>query len=195
MDLINGWNGAGEPEVDRAEAAAKKAISLDYNTPLAHHALGWVNRLRGKHQAAFDAFNEAVKIDPNFARAYAQVANEMVFLGNAKSAFPLIEKAIQLSPNDPSMGGFLWVKGRAYFTLGDYPNAIKALKNRSVCGRTFGMPKRGCGRLCPTNRDTQAKRSKHLRKLHNRSDLDQSPNTTRKSNTRIQRCRRLRRNC
>ena len=128
VDLINGWNGAGGPEVDRAEAAAKKAISLDYNTPLAHHALGWVNRLRGKHQAAFDAFNEAVKIDPNFARAYAQVANEMVFLGNAKNAIPLVEKAIQLSPNDPFMGGFLWVKGRAYFTLGDYPNAIKALK-------------------------------------------------------------------
>ena len=128
VDLINGWNGAGGPEVDRAEAAAKKAISLDYNTPLAHHALGWVNRLRGKHQAAFDAFNEAVKIDPNFARAYAQVANEMVFLGDAKNAIPLVEKAIQLSPNDPFMGGFLWVKGRAYFTLGDYPNAIKALK-------------------------------------------------------------------
>jgi class 3 adenylate cyclase/TolB-like protein len=128
VDLINGWNGAGEPEVDRAEAAAKKAISLDYDTPLAHHALGWVHRLRGKHQAAFDAFNEAVKIDPNFARAYAQAANEMVFLGNAKTAIPLAEKAIQLSPNDPFMGGFLWVKGRAYFTLGDYPNAIKALE-------------------------------------------------------------------
>jgi adenylate cyclase len=128
VDLINGWNGVGEPEVDRAEAAAKKAISLDYNTPLAHHALGWVHRLRGKHQAAFDAFSEAVKIDPNFARAYAQVANEMVFLGNGKGAIPLVEKAIQLSPNDPFMGGFLWVKGRAYFTLGDYPNAIKALE-------------------------------------------------------------------
>jgi adenylate cyclase len=128
VDLINRWNGVGEPEVDRAEAAAKKAISLDYDTPLAHHALGWVHRLRGKHQAAFDAFNEAVKIDPNFARAYAQAANEMVFLGNAKNAIPLAEKAIQLSPNDPFMGGFLWVKGRAYFTLGDYPNAIKALE-------------------------------------------------------------------
>src|SRR5258708_8395685 len=52
----------------------------------------------------------------------------MVFLGNAKDAIPLAEKAMQLSPNDPFMGAFLWVKGRAYFTLGDYPNAIKALE-------------------------------------------------------------------
>ncbi len=128
VDIINGWNGAGKPEVDRAEATAKKAISLDYNTPLAHHALGWVHRLRGNHEAALDAFNEAIKVDPNFARAYAQAANEMVFLGNAKDAIPLAEKAMQLSPNDPFMGAFLWVKGRAYFTLGDYPNAIKALE-------------------------------------------------------------------
>jgi class 3 adenylate cyclase/TolB-like protein/Tfp pilus assembly protein PilF len=128
VDVINGWNGAGKPEVDRAEVEAKKAISLDYNTPLAHHALGWVHRLRGNHEAALDAFNEAIKIDPNFARAHAQAANEMVFLGNAKDAIPLVEKAIQLSPNDPFMGAFLWVEGRAYFTLRDYPNAIKALE-------------------------------------------------------------------
>ena len=51
----------------------------------------------------------------------------MVFLGRPKDAIPLVEKAVQLSPKDPSIGAFLWVKGRAYFTLGDYPNAIKAL--------------------------------------------------------------------
>ena len=49
-DVLNGWNGAGKPEVDRAEAAAKKAIGLDYNTPLAHYALGYVHRLHGNHQ-------------------------------------------------------------------------------------------------------------------------------------------------
>jgi TolB-like protein/Flp pilus assembly protein TadD len=160
VDLINGWNGAGEPEVDRAEAAAKKAISLDYNTQLAHHALGWVNRLRGKHQAALDAFNEAVKIDPNFARAYAQVANEMVFLGNAKSAIPVVEKAIQLSPDDPYVGGFRWVEGRAYFTLGDYPNAIKALEE-SVRARPNLWYAQAwlCAAYAQSNRDTDARKA------------------------------------
>jgi adenylate cyclase len=127
-DVLNGWNGAGNAEVDRAEAAAKKAIGLDHNTPLAHHALGWVHRLRGNHQAALDAFNEAIKIDPNFASAYAQAANEMVFLGNAKGAIQLAEKAIALSPKDPSIGVFLWVKGRAHFTIGDYEKAAEALQ-------------------------------------------------------------------
>jgi len=127
-DVLNGWNGAGKPEVDRAEAAAKKAISLDHDTPLAHYALGYVHRLEGDHKAALAAFNEAIKIDPNFAKAYAQAANEMVFLGDANGAIPLVEKAAQLSPNDPSIGMFLWVKGRAFFAIGDYPNAINSLE-------------------------------------------------------------------
>jgi adenylate cyclase len=127
IDVLNGWNGAGQAEVNRAEAAAKKAISLDHNNPLAHHALGLVHRLHGDHKAAFDAFNEAIKIDQNFAKAYSQAANSLVFLGKPKDAIPLVERAAILSPRDPSFGMFLWVKGRAYFTLGDYPNAIKAL--------------------------------------------------------------------
>src|SRR5690348_403669 len=126
-DVLNSFNGAGKPEVDRAEAAAKKAISLDYNIPYAHFALGCVHRIHGDHKAALDAFNAAIKIDPNLATAYAQAANETVFLGNPKGAIPLAEKAIKLSPKDPSIGPFLWVKGRAYFTLGDYPKAIEAL--------------------------------------------------------------------
>jgi len=127
-DVLNAWNGAGTPEVDRAEAAAKKAIGLDYKTALAHYALGFVYRIRGDHKAALDAFNEAIKIDPNLAKAYAQAANEMVFTGNPRGAIPLAEKAAQLSPNDPSIGVFRWVKGRAYFMLGNYQEAIEALE-------------------------------------------------------------------
>jgi adenylate cyclase len=120
-DVLNAWNGAGKAEVDRAEAAAKKAIKLDHKTPLAHYALGFVHRLRGNHAAAR-------KIDPNLAKAYAQAANELVFSGKARDAIPLAEEATRLSPRDPSIGVFYWVKGRAYFVLRDYPRAIEALE-------------------------------------------------------------------
>jgi len=126
-DILNSWNGAGQAEADRAEAAARQAISLDHNTPKAHYALGYVYRLKGDHQAALDAFNEAVKVDPNYAKAYVQAANEMVFLGKPGDAIPMVEQAMQLSPNDTSIGVFHWVKGRAYFALADYPKAIEAL--------------------------------------------------------------------
>ncbi|WP_407157600.1 adenylate/guanylate cyclase domain-containing protein [Bradyrhizobium sp. STM 3557] len=126
-DVLNGWNGAGKAEVDRAETAARKAIGLDRNVALAHFALGYVLRLRGDHPASLASFQEAIRIDPNFARAYAQAANALVFVGKPAEAIPMVEQALQLSPNDPAVGVFYWVKGRAYFTLGDYPKAIEAL--------------------------------------------------------------------
>jgi len=126
-DVLNGWNGAGPAEIDRAETAARKAIGLDRNVALAHFALGYVLRLRGDHPGSLASFQEAIRIDPNFARAYAQAANALVFLGKPADAIPMVDQALQLSPNDPAIGVFYWVKGRAYFTLGDYPKAIEAL--------------------------------------------------------------------
>jgi adenylate cyclase len=126
-DILNSWNGAGRPEADRAEVAARRAISLDHNTPKAHYAMGYVYRLHGDHQAAIGAFNEAVKIDPSYTKAYVQAANEMVFLGRPRDAIPMVEDALQRSPNDTSIGVFHWVKGRACFVLADYPKAREAL--------------------------------------------------------------------
>jgi adenylate cyclase len=127
-DVLNAWNNAGRAEVDRAEEAARKAIKLDSKTPLAHYALGFVHRLRGNHEAALHSFNEAIRHDPNLAKAYAQAANELVFTGKPHAAVPAADEAIRLSPQDPSIGVFYWVKGRAYFALGDYPKAIEALE-------------------------------------------------------------------
>jgi adenylate cyclase len=127
-DFLNGWNNIGLADVERADAAATKAIRLDPNTTLAHHAMGCIHRIRGNHQAALESFKEAIKIDPNFAAAYAQAANEMVFLGDARAAIPLTEKAIGLDQDHPSFQVFLWVKGRAHFVLGEYGNAVEALQ-------------------------------------------------------------------
>lgn len=127
-DFLNGWNNAGQAEVERAEALAGKAISLDASVARAHHALGWVYRIRGDHQAALGAFRQAMKVDPNFAPAYAQAGNEMLFLGDLKGAIEMTEKAQQLSPKDPSFPVFKWVEGRAYFALGDYAKAADALQ-------------------------------------------------------------------
>ncbi len=126
-DYLNAWNGVGMAEVDRAEQAADKSILLDPSVALAQYARGFVRRIRGDHNGARTAFQEAIRLDPNFARAYAQLANELVFLGRAGEAIPMAEEAARLSPKDPSLGVFRWVQGRALFLLGDYPNAIKWL--------------------------------------------------------------------
>jgi len=173
-DVLNGWNGAGNAEVERADAAARKAISLDPDVPLAHHALGWVHRLRGNHQAALDAFKETIRIDPNFAAAYAQAANEMVFLGEPKEAILLAGKAIELSPKDQSAQVFKWVQGRAYFALGDYEKAAEVLGESVRLRPNLWFSHAWLvAALALSNRDAEAKQALGVfQQIHNtRSDL------------------------
>lgn len=133
-DFLNSWNNVGLADVDRAEALARKAISLDPSVARAHHALGWVYRIRGDHQAALDAFKQTIKVDPNFAPAYAQAGNELLFLGDFKGAIQMSQQAQQLSPKDASFPVFKWVEGRAYFADGDYQKAAETI-GESVRGR------------------------------------------------------------
>jgi adenylate cyclase len=133
-DYLNHWNEAKNgPEASkdhlrRAEEALQEALKADPSIAMAHYADGLIRRAKGDHPGALDAFDRAVQLDPNFARAWAQKANQLVMLGRAREAPPLVLKAITLSPRDPLAGGFYWVIGRAYFVMKDYDNAIVWLR-------------------------------------------------------------------
>ena len=173
-DVLNSWNGAGKAEVDRAEAAARKAISLDPNLAIAHHALGWVHRIHGDHKASLAAFKEAIRTDPNFAAAYAQAANEMVFLDDAKGAIPMAEKAIELSPKDKSIHVFEYVLGRAYFAIGEYEKAAEVL-GESVRARDnlWFTHIYWVAALALCNKDAEAKRAlEEFKKVHGTKPSD-----------------------
>jgi adenylate cyclase len=127
-DYLNSWNHAGRVELNEAEEAMENALAIDPELALAHHSNGLIRRARGDHQAALDAFTRAVTSDPNFARAQAQKGNELVLLGRPMDALPFVDQAIKLSPYDPALGIFYWVKGRAHFFAEQYNEAIPCLE-------------------------------------------------------------------
>jgi len=128
-DVLNGWNNAGPADVDLAEEAANKALSLDASEPVANYALGAVRRVRGDHNGALAFFDAAIQRNPNFARAHAQRANQLVFLHRPEQeVMASVQRAIMLSPNDPLRGTFDWIGGRALFVSEDWPNAIEWLR-------------------------------------------------------------------
>jgi TolB-like protein/Tfp pilus assembly protein PilF len=133
-DYLNHWNGArqnqqtGQDVLRQAQEALQEALRLDPSIAMAHYADGFIRRSKGDHQGALDAFDRAVELNPNFARAYAQKANQFVLLGRPQEAPPLVLKAIRLSPRDPSLGVFYWVIGRAYFVMRDYDDAVVWLR-------------------------------------------------------------------
>lgn len=123
-DYVTHWNDTGREELREAEDAVRKALLIDPTHALAHAAHGLIQRARGEHHAALEAFNRAIELDRNFAFAYANKGNEMILIGRPSEASAFVEQAIRLSPHDPSIGIFHWFIGRANFFLGDYQGAI-----------------------------------------------------------------------
>jgi len=127
-DYLNRWNDTGKDQLEEAATAVERALVIDPHFALTYYADGFIHRAKGEHQAALDAFSQALKLNPNFARAYAQKGNQLINVGRPKEAPPPVEKAIKLSPRDPSLGTFYWIIGRAHFFAKNYRDAIKWLQ-------------------------------------------------------------------
>jgi tetratricopeptide (TPR) repeat protein len=130
-DVLNQWNGAGTTERDKAEVCAKMALEIDPTLPLAHYTRGFIHRTYGEHAEALAQFEEAVRLRPDYVRALAQVANEMIHCGRVEDAVEVAQRAIEIGGSDLSIGAFYWIKGRAQFYAGNFPGAVESL-TRSV---------------------------------------------------------------
>jgi tetratricopeptide (TPR) repeat protein len=133
-DVLNGWNNAGQAEINNAQTQVNNAIAANPPNPvmaLAQHAQGLIHRgarPNPNHAGAQAAFQNALNLDPGFARAQVQLANELVLSGgNTNQARAQIQTAINQNPLHPAVGYFYWAMGRAYFVDQNWPDAIKWL--------------------------------------------------------------------
>ncbi len=113
-------------------AAAKKAISLDQNDPVAHFAQGRLNFYAGDIEMAIGEMKTAITINPNFAGGHYGIGWAYA-CGAARweQALPHLENAIRLSPRDPMRWQALMVMGMVLRFLGRYDEAIAA--GRQAC--------------------------------------------------------------
>jgi adenylate cyclase len=127
-DYLNRWNGAGDAEIAKAEAAVAHVLSIKPNHHLGHYAKGFLHRTRGEHEEALAEFTKTLKYKPKFARAHAQRGAELIYLGRPKEGIAEVQKAISLGSKSPSLGMFQWIIGRAKFILGEDKEAIDWLE-------------------------------------------------------------------
>ena len=88
-DYLINWNNTGREELRDAEEAVRKALLIDPNHALAHAAHGLIQRARGEHHSALEAFSRAIELDRNFAFAYAHKGNQLILVGRPAEAPPL----------------------------------------------------------------------------------------------------------
>ena len=95
------WNDTGEEQLKEAEEAVRKALLIDPNHALAHVAHGLIQKARGEHHSALEAFSRAIELDRNFAFAYAHKGNELILVGPAGGSAAARRAGDQAQPARP----------------------------------------------------------------------------------------------
>ncbi|MVT53455.1 hypothetical protein GPL17_23575 [Bradyrhizobium yuanmingense] len=107
-----------------AEAAALKAVRCDHEDAWAHAALGSVCFSTRRLTDALSEFEQALALNPNFSLAQGYYALALSYAGRSKDSFEAAQKAIRLSPRDPSLAIYHGIAAYARFIERHYGEAI-----------------------------------------------------------------------
>jgi adenylate cyclase len=131
-----GWVADTSPEVEEASRAIRRALELDRNDA---SVLAWCGQTLlfplGRIEEGSALLDQAIKIDPNLARAWTYRGASRIALGEPQTAIGDLERAMRLSPLDYYTKAYaLTVMVRAYNLSGAsdkaLPLAAEALRLR-----------------------------------------------------------------
>jgi TolB-like protein/Flp pilus assembly protein TadD len=107
-----------------AERAALAAVRADHEDAWAHTALGSVYFSTRRLDDALSELERALALNPNFSLAQGYYALALSYAGRSKDSYEAAQKAIRLSPRDPSLAIYYGIAGYARFTERNYSEAI-----------------------------------------------------------------------
>lgn len=107
-----------------AEAAALAAVRCDHEDAWAHAALGSVCFSTRRLADALSEFEQALSLNPNFSLAQGYYALALSYAGRSQDSFEAAQRAIRLSPRDPSLAIYHGIAAYARFTERRYDEAI-----------------------------------------------------------------------
>jgi DNA-binding winged helix-turn-helix (wHTH) protein/Tfp pilus assembly protein PilF/TolB-like protein len=137
--IMNGWAPQSERAglLAKAEEAVNEAIKLEPKSAAAFLTRGGVLRARGDYQQAIAAFNEALSHNPNFANAYAELGLTMIDVGQPEKTAELVQKALDINPDD--FARYIWLSwaGVASLYLDQPGEALKWLRQSHEANRQY----------------------------------------------------------
>jgi adenylate cyclase len=132
-----------EEDLRQAGEAVERALALDPKSAVAHHIKATLHYQFGRLEQAVGEYETAIALDRNFASSYGMLGATKVILGQPEEAFEHVQKAIQVSPRDPSLATWQMFVGVANLHLGRDDEAIVWLRKsvdlnpRSSFGHLF----------------------------------------------------------
>jgi TolB-like protein/Tfp pilus assembly protein PilF len=128
-EVVYGLAESPDENRERAIESALKAVALDPDDARAHCTLGRSRYLRREYAAGISELELALDLNPSLALAHYGLGAAFVFSGKPHKAFPHLESAIRLSPQDPNMGSYLARMAEAKYLVGEDEAAVRfALK-------------------------------------------------------------------
>jgi len=107
-----------------AERAALAAIQADSEDPWAHNALGSVYFSTRRLDSSLAEFELALQLNPNFSLAQGYYGLALSYSGRWREAYEAAQRAIRLSPRDPSSAIYYGIAAYAQFVGKNYVEAI-----------------------------------------------------------------------
>jgi TolB-like protein/DNA-binding winged helix-turn-helix (wHTH) protein/Tfp pilus assembly protein PilF len=126
-DYRNKWVEDPLAAVDRAFDFANKAIAIDKNAAVAYMVLAYSNLYgKKKPEQAIASAEQAIKLSPSYADAYAIMASAYSFSGQPDQAIPITKYAIRLNPGSSYV--YYANLGRDNYFMGNLDDAVKYLE-------------------------------------------------------------------
>lgn len=108
-----------------ARTTAQQAIETDFQSPEAHHIMGYALEYQGRYAEAVEFYENAITLRPNLAPYYMAAGRNYYWLGNFEKAAEMFGEAIKLDPTNSVGYDQL---GWAYHTNGEDTRAVDALE-------------------------------------------------------------------
>ena len=125
--VVQGWSVDRDRDGRMALSYASRALDIDPQSSLALTMAGNVHTSYLKDlDAAERHYDAALAVNPNESLAWLQKGNQRSFRGDGTGALAHIEKALSLSPFDPSRHFYESLLASAALSAGDYEHAIVA---------------------------------------------------------------------
>jgi TolB-like protein/class 3 adenylate cyclase len=120
--VVSGWSEFRPEELQRAEALAHKALTLDPAATRAYRLLALVSLYRKRYDIALVQIDRALEINPSDAENFAYRGAILMWAGRAAESLPWLEGALRLD------GGSGFTADRlcsAYYLLRRYAEAVE----------------------------------------------------------------------
>ncbi len=121
LEYQQGWARDGNATLGRAFEIAETSLDMSRDMPEVHWVLGFVRAQRRQHEAALRDLDDALRLNPSYADAYALKGGIYTYIGRPADSLPLLREALRLSPDAGSL--YFLLLGRAYYFLGDADQA------------------------------------------------------------------------